>query len=243
MSIQTIDQPKPSTQVQSSKQVEPLPLHSGDRLSRAEFERRYQAHPEIKKAELIEGVVYVSSPIHAEKHADPHFIINTWLGVYCAATPGLIGSDNATLRLDLENEPQPDVLLRLEPELGGQVHVTDDDYLAGAPELIVEISATSASYDLYDKRRAYARNGVPEYLVVLTYEKQVEWFALREGVYESLKSGEQDVLRSEIFPGLWLQPTALWSGDLATILAVLQQGLASPEHAAFVEQLKARRQE
>ena len=75
----------------------------------------------------------MSSPIHAEKHADPHFIINTWLGVYCAATPGLIGSDNATLRLDLENEPQPDVLLRLEPELGGQVHVTDDDYLAGPP--------------------------------------------------------------------------------------------------------------
>jgi Uma2 family endonuclease len=243
VSIQAIDQPKPSTQVQSAKQVEPLPLHSGDRLSRAEFERRYQAHPEIRKAELIEGVVYVSSPIHAEKHADPHFIINTWLGVYCAATPGLIGSDNATLRLDLENEPQPDVLLRLEPELGGQVYVTDDDYLAGVPELIVEISATSASYDLYDKRRAYARNGVPEYLVVLTYEKQVEWFALREGVYESLKSDEQDVLRSEIFPGLWLQPTALWSGDLATILAVLQQGLASPEHAAFVEQLKARRRE
>lgn len=241
MSIQTIDRPKQTPR--PAKQVEVPPLNSGDRLSRAEFERRYQDHLDIKKAELIEGVVYVSSPSHAEKHADPHFIINTWLGLYCAATPGLIGSDNATLRLDLENEPQPDVLLRLEPELGGRVHLTEDDYLEGAPELIVEISAGSASYDLHDKHRAYARNGVPEYLVVLTYEKQIKWFVLREGVYESREPDENGILRNEIFPGLWLQPAALWAGDLATMLAILQEGLASPEHTAFIEQLKAKRRE
>ena len=238
MSIQTVDPPK-----QPAPHVEPPPLNSGDRLSRAEFERRYQAHPEIKKAELIEGVVYVPSPIHAEKHADPHFSIIGWLAAYCAATPGVIGSDNASLRLDLENELQPDILLRLKPEVGGRVQVTEDDYLEGAPELIVEIAASSASYDLHDKRRAYARNGVPEYLVVQTYEKKVDWFILREGVYESLEPDETGILRSEIFPGLWLPPAALWSGDLAAMLAVLQEGLASSEHTAFVEQLKAKSQE
>ncbi|MEW5956263.1 MAG: Uma2 family endonuclease [Chloroflexota bacterium] len=243
MSIQTIDRPTPTAQGQAAEPAKPLPLNSGDRLSRAEFERRYQAHPEISKAELIEGVVYVSSPIHAEHHADPHFSIIGWLAAYCAATPGLIGSDNATVRLDLENEPQPDILLRLQPELGGRVRVTEDDYLEGPPELIVEVAASSASYDLYDKRRAYARNGVPEYLVVQTYDKRVDWFVLREGVYESLEPDQRGILRSEIFPGLWLQPAALWSGDLATLLTVLQEGLASPEHTAFVEPLKARLQE
>lgn len=240
MSIQTIDQPQPSTLVQPASKVEP-PLHSGDRLSQAEFERRYAAHPEIQKAELIEGVVYVASPLQYKKHANPHFGIIGWLVAYCAATPGVEGGDNATLRLDFENEPQPDALLRLDPALGGQSVVIEDDYLAGAPELIVEVAASSASYDLHDKHRAYARNGVREYLVLLTYEKRVAWFVLREGVYETLQPDDRGILRSEVFPGLWLQPAALWSDDLTTMLAVLQEGLASPEHATFIEQLKARK--
>ena len=241
MTIQTVDRPKQTPQ--PAQQTEPPPLNSGDHLSRAEFERRYTAHPEIKKAELIEGVVYVSSPIRYAKHADPHFDIIAWLGAYRAATPGVKGGDNATLRLDLENEPQPDALLRLEPEVGGQSFVSADDYLEGIPELIVEISASSASYDLYEKRRVYARNSVPEYLVIQTYEQRVDWFVLRENGYESLEPDENGLLRSEIFPGLWLQPAALWSADLTTLLDTLQEGLATPEHTTFVEQLRARRQE
>ncbi|GAB4409953.1 MAG: Uma2 family endonuclease [Anaerolineae bacterium] len=182
----------------------------------------------------------MSSPIRYEQHANPHFYIIGWLATYLAATPGVRGGDNATVRLDLENEPQPDALLRLEPALGGQSTITEDDYLEGAPELIVEVAASSASYDLYDKRRAYARNGVREYIVAQTYEQRIDWFVLREGVYEMLQPDEQGLLRSEVFPGLWLQPAALWAGDLATMLAVLQEGLASPEHVAFVEQLKAK---
>ena len=240
MNIRIENRPKHAPQKPST--LEP-PLNSGDRLSRAEFERRYQAHPEIEKAELIEGVVYVSSPIQYEKHADPHFNIIGWLAAYGAATPGVEGGDNATLRLDLENEPQPDVVLRLSPEVGGASIVAEDDYLEGVPELIVEISGSSASYDLHDKRRAYARNGVPEYLVIQTYEQRVDWFILREGTYESLNEDESGILRSEIFPGLWLQAAALWTSDLASLLATLREGLSSPEHAAFVDQLQARRQE
>jgi Uma2 family endonuclease len=237
MSVQAINRPEQLPHVQSAP-----PLNSGDRLSRAEFERRYQAHPEIKKAELIEGVVYVTSPARYRQHADPHFDIIGWLAVYRATTPGVRGGDNATLRLDFENEPQPDALLRLDPAIGGRSFVAEDDYLEGSPELIVEVAASSASYDLHDKRRAYARNGVVEYLVIQTYERQVSWFVLREGVYEALEVDEKGILRSEVFPGLWLQPAALWSGDLATMLAVLQEDLASAEHAAFVEQLQAKRQ-
>jgi Uma2 family endonuclease len=207
-------------------------------LSRAEFERRYQAHPEINKAELIEGVVHMPTPVHFAQHSQPHVDIVGWLALYRSATPGVVGGDNATVRLDYENVVQPDALLRLEPALGGHSHVTEDDYLAGPPELVVEIAASSASYDLHDKRRVYARNGVQEYLVAQAYEQRVDWFVLREGVYESLLPDDNGVLRSEVFPGLWLPVDALWAGDLALMLAVLQQGLASPEHAAYLASLQ-----
>ena len=223
---------------QTRQQATPPPLHAGDRLSRAEFERRYQAHPEIKKAELVEGVVYMPSLVRFKKHSHPHFNIVSWLGVYISATPGVLGGDNATVRLDNENEVQPDALIRLEPAQGGQSRVTRDDYLEGPPELIVEIAASSVSYDLHDKRRVYARSGVQEYLVVQMYEQRVDWFVLRQGVYETLTPTENGVLRSEVFPGLWLHPEAFWSGDLTGMLAVLQDGLASPKHTAFVQRLQ-----
>jgi Uma2 family endonuclease len=213
------------------------PLTDGDRLTRAEFERRYLAHPEIKQAELIEGVVHMPSPTRFENHSEPHSYIIAWLSVYLAATKGTRVGNNATVRLDFENEVQPDALLRLESHLGGRSRITADDYLAGPPELIVEIAASSAAYDLHDKRRVYQRSGVQEYLALQVYEQEATWFVLREGVYEPLPADEAGILRSEIFPGLWLDPAAFWAGDLAAVLATLQQGLASPEHAAFVAQL------
>ena len=159
------------------------PLHAGDRLSRFEFERRYAAHPEIKKAELIDGVVYMPSPVRFPDHAAPHFQLNTWLGLYCFATPGVQGADNATVRLDLESEVQPDALLRLEPELGGRSRVTEDHYLEGPPELVLEIAASSASYDLYDKKESYRRAGVPEYVVWRVLDTAIDWFRLQGGDY------------------------------------------------------------
>ncbi len=209
------------------------PLHSGDRLSRAEFERRYAADPDVKQAELIEGVVYVASPVRFAQHGRPHSDIITWLGVYRAATPGITGADNATVRLDFENEVQPDALLRLQPQHGGRSRVTEDDYIEGPPELLVEVAASSAAYDLHDKRRAYARNGVQEYLVVQIYEQRVDWFVLREGVYVPLAANKEGILCSEAFPGLWFDPAAFWRGDLRALLATIQRGTATQEHAAF----------
>jgi len=218
--------------------VSPPPLETGDHLSRAEFERRYEASPEVKKAELIEGVVYMVAAVRFEQHGRPHSDVIGWLGVYRAATQGVLVGDNATVRLDNDNELQPDALLRLETALGGRSRIGEDDYLEGPPELIVEIAASSAAYDLHSKRRVYQRNGVREYVVVQMYERLVEWFVLREGVYEALEADEAGVLRSETFPGLWLDAEALLSGDLATVLEVLHAGVASEEHAAFVARLR-----
>lgn len=212
------------------------PLESGDRLTRAEFERRYAARPDIKKAELVEGVVYVPSPVSLQ-HAETHGLVMAWLVNYVAATPGVRQADNATLRLDLDNEPQPDGMLWIDAEHGGHVIVTDDGYVDGSPELIVEIAATSASYDLHDKRTAYRRNGVQEYLVLLAREREVVWYALEEGAYRPVTPGDDGVLRSRVFPGLWLQAQTIWENNPAGMLAALQKGLESAEHTAFVAQL------
>jgi len=161
-----------------------------------------------------------------------------WLALYCAHTPGVMVGDNASVRLDYENEVQPDALLRLDEAMGGKSRVTEDDYLAGPPELVLEIAASSAAYDMHVKRRVYARSGVQEYLAVQMYEQRVDWFVWREGVYETLPVDEEGIVRSEVFPGLWLKPEALLAGDLPTLLAVLQAGLDSEEHAAFVTKIQ-----
>ncbi|WP_337884316.1 Uma2 family endonuclease [Fischerella thermalis] len=215
------------------------PLESGDRLTRYEFERRYQAMPQNIKAELIEGVVYLASPVRARGHGRPHAKIMTWLGTYTAATPGVDLQDNATVRLDADNEPQPDALLRIEPEVGGNSRISDDDYIEGTPELIVEIAASSAAYDLNDKLNAYRRNGVQEYIVWQSYENRLDWFNLQQGRYVLREPDTDGIIRSQIFPGLWLVVNALREGNMAEVLAVLQQGLQTAEHQAFVERLRS----
>ncbi len=223
----------------SPKPVEQIPeLVAGDRLTRDEFERRYSAMPHLKKAELIEGVAYVPSPVRQAAHGGPHGRLITWLGVYTAATPGVDFGDNVTVRLDLDNEPQPDAHLRIAPAAGGQSRLSDDDYVEGAPELAAEVTASSVSYDLHDKKAAYRRNGVREYVVWRTQDQALDWFVLRGGRYDRLTPGADGLLRSAAFPGLWLDPQALLSGDLAGVLAVLQRGLASSEHAAFALRLR-----
>lgn len=212
-------------------------LQAGDRLSGAEFERRYRAMPDVNKAELIEGVVYMPSPVSTGNHAAPHFDLIAWLGLYRAATLGVQGGDNGTLRLDLDNRPQPDVFLRILPDFGGQSRTSDDGYVELAPEWIGEIAASSVSYDLHDKLNAYRRNGVREYVVWRVLDREVDWFILREGRYDRMAPATASWYESEVFPGLWLDAAALVRGDLATVLKVAQQGIASPQHAVFVKQL------
>jgi hypothetical protein len=216
------------------------PLENGDRLSRDEFERRYNAMPGLKKAELIEGVVHMPSPVRAEQHGEQHNDLGTWLGVYRVHTRGVRVADNATVRLDLDNEPQPDLAAYLDPKLGGQVVIGPDGYIEGAPELVAEVTASTVSIDLGPKLHVYRRNAVREYLVWRVLDRAIDWFVLRQTQYDRLAPDAAGVLRSEVFPGLWLDPTALVSGDLPRVHQVLQQGLASPEHAQFVAQLQQR---
>ena len=199
------------------------PLCSGDRLTRGEFERRYRAMSPEVRAELIEGVVFAASPVSAEDHGEPHSDLRTWLGLYRAHTETVRSGDSSSLRLDLDNEPQPDGYLRLLPECGGRARIVEG-YLEDASELIAEISASSASYDSHDKLNAYRRSGVGEYIVWRVWDRQIDWFVLRSGRYERLPLGQDDRYRSEIFPGLWLDPVAMLRGDLKRVLAILAGG-------------------
>jgi Uma2 family endonuclease len=212
------------------------PLRHGDHLTPLEFMRRYEAMPEVNKAELIEGKVYMPSPVSCEEHGAPHFDLIWWLGMYRFATPGLRGGDNATVMMDYgDNVPQPDALLWI---VGGQCSITEDGYLRGGPDLAAEIAASSVSYDLHEKLEAYQRNGVREYIVWRVEDRAVDWFGLRQGKLKRLRPSADGILKSKVFPGLWLDPEALVRGNLNRLVDVLQQGIASPEHAKFVNKLK-----
>jgi Uma2 family endonuclease len=227
-----------TTSVSSMTRDDTLPaLENGDQLTRAEFERRYEAMPHLKKAELIEGIVYVPSPVRHRQHGAPHAHLIIWLGQYAAHTPGVEVGDNSSVRLDLDNEPQPDALLFIDPTCGGQVRISNDGIIEGAPELVAEVASSSVSYDLHAKLHVYRRSGVREYIVWRVLEREIDWFVLRQGQYERMPVDAQGLIRSEVFPGLWLDPGALVRGDLAGVLAVIQQGLVSPEHVAFVTRL------
>lgn len=217
------------------------PLENGDRLTRSEFERRYNAMPSHIKAELIEGRVYMSSPVRHKSHGKPHSRIMGWLGAYFASTPGIDFSDNGTLRLDSDNEPQPDAVLRIEEEFGGKSFVSDDDYLEGSPELVVEIAASTASYDLNEKMTAYRRNGVQEYVVWRVYDKEIDWFVLQDEKYVRLEANRQGMVESRLFAGLRLNVKAMLEDNLAKVLSDLQKGIKSKAHAAFVKKLKDRK--
>ena len=213
------------------------PLATGDHLTREEFLRRWEAHPEIKNAELIGGMVYMSSPVSAD-HGDMHADVACWLGVYKVGTPGTAAGDNTTSFI-LDDMPQPDLNLRIRPGHGGRSWV-EDKYLHGVPELLVEICGSSAAYDLHVKLDLYQTAGIPEYLAVLLFEREIRWHVLVNGDYHLLLPGSDGLWRSQGFPGLWLDGAALLAGDMARVLAELQEGLQSPEHQEFVAALASK---
>ena len=196
-------------------------LENGDVLHAREFLRRFERMPDVKKAELIEGIVYMGSPVSV-KHAEADSLIQGWLLAYAAKNKQVRVAANVTVQLDPENTVQPDALLRLLPEHGGECRPGDKGYLRGAPELIVEIAASSASVDLHDKRRAYERNGVKEYLVWRVLDGQLDWFRLEGDEYVKLAPDADGVIRSTVFPGLALNVAALLAGDSAAVLVTME---------------------
>jgi Uma2 family endonuclease len=211
-------------------------LSNGDRMTQAEFHERYEKYPEDVKFELIGGTVYMASPLRL-KHSDDDDEIGFALGFYRRATPGVQVLHNATTILGEESEPQPDLGLRILPEFGGQSRDTPDDYVEGAPELLVEIAHSTRAIDLHQKKADYQEAGVLEYLALTMEERKIYWFSLKLG--RLLTPNTQGVYRSRVFPGLWIDGPALLARDSARVLEVLQQGLASRQHAAFVKRLQA----
>jgi Uma2 family endonuclease len=213
-------------------------LVNGDRMTQAEFHRRYAACPEDVKFELIGGTVYMAAALRLT-HSDYDDEIGFALGLYRRATPGVQVLHNATTILGEDSEPQPDLGLRILPEYAGQSKDSDDDYVEGPPELLTEIAYSSRAIDLHQKRDDYQRAGVVEYLVLCVEEQEIYWFDFKTG--SPVRPNRQGVYRSRVFPGLWLHGPALLACDSPRVTAVVQQGHASREHAAFVKRLQAAR--
>jgi len=216
-------------------------LEAGDRLARAEFERRYEAMPKEVHAELIEGEVYMASPIRWGRHTFHQGRLLRVLMHYQASTPGTEFGGETTIRLDANNEPQPDAVLFILPACGGQTTVDKDDYLQNAPELVGEIAASSVSIDLHKKLDVYRRNKILEYVVWRVFDKEIDWFVWRDGKYAKLAPNEGGILKSETFPGLWVNIPALLADHWSDTQKTLDLGLASVEHAAFVARLQTRK--
>ena len=171
-------------------------------------------------------------------HARPHRHLLHWLSTYELSTPGALSGIAGSIRLDLDNEPQPDVALLIDPARGGKAKISGDDYIEGAPELVAEISASTASIDTHIKRRVYLRNGVSEYIVWRVYDEEIDWFFLDATDYKLLPFDPSErIYRSRTFPGLWLDVSAMLRGDLAAVLDTLSRGMASAEHAEFIKRL------
>jgi Uma2 family endonuclease len=195
-------------------------LESGDHLTREEFHRRYLARPDIKKAELIDGVVYVPSPLRGDYHGEPHGFVMLWLGYYAMHVPEAHCMDNTTLFLDGRVEVQPDAMLwKPEP---GRAFMREDGYIERAPQLIVEVAGSSVSYDVHEKKEAYRRNGVDEYVVWRVLDGAIDWFRLQDGEYVLIEPDANGLIESEQFPGLRLHVPSMLAGDLASVLARLQ---------------------
>jgi Uma2 family endonuclease len=212
-------------------------LENGMRMKWSEFERRWDAMPELKRAELLEGVVHAPSPVTTDDHGEPHSDLLTFAGVYKAATPGVRSAGNATIRLNDANAPQPDAALFIDPAHGGQARIVRK-YLTGGPEWLAEVSASTTDLDLTTKFEIYRRFGVQEYVVWRVLDKVIDWFILKAGQYVPLKLTRAGLFKSKVLPGLWLDAAALVRGDLSRVLKVLAQGLRSPQHKAFVARLK-----
>jgi Uma2 family endonuclease len=213
-------------------------LENGDRLTQTEFHRRYEAYPEDSKFELVGGIVYMASPLRWQ-HGTYHVALATTFGLYAARTPAVEAGDNATTILGEESEPQPDLALRILAACGGRSRLNRKGYVVGPPELLTEIASSTRALDLHQKKYDYQRAGVGEYLVVCLEEGELHWFSLRSG--RPLTPDAHEVYRSRVFPGLWIDAQALLVCDTARLVRVVEQGLASREHAAFVRRLKAKR--
>ncbi|HEY3789171.1 MAG TPA: Uma2 family endonuclease [Urbifossiella sp.] len=227
-----------ATELQMPAMEIPL-LRDGDRMDRAEFERRWDAMPDLKKAELIEGVVYIMSSLSMD-HGTPHFDLIGLMAWYRLLTKGVQGADNASIRFDDLNMPQPDVVLRIDDQHGGQSTISEDRYLEGGPELIAEIANTTAARDLGVKKNVYRRHGVKEYIVWRVEDRAIDWFTLQGNKYVPLQPGPDGIFRSVVFPGLWIDAAALISGDSAALLRAAQLGHGSPEHGVFIGELQRR---
>jgi Uma2 family endonuclease len=166
-------------------------------------------------------MVFVASATRTTIHGAPHGLVVMWLRAYAGKTPGVQSSLQGTVYLDVDSEVQPDAFLFWPPPRGTRARLDEKGYVDGVPDLIVEIAASSASYDLHAKKEAYRRAGVPEYIVWRTLDRQIDWFRLRNGAYVRVEPDAGGIIESEVFPGLRLAVDSMLAGDVAGVFAAI----------------------
>jgi Uma2 family endonuclease len=214
------------------------PLVHRERLDQPTFHARYSAMPPEFRAELVDGVVVIRERRVRARHGTTSAALVYALVRYEQYTPGVSVALRVSTILGDADELHPDVSVRLR---GGQCCVGEDDLLHGCPDLVCEIvDRETESHDLIAKRSAYDRHGAREYLAVLVHAGRHISFVRRSAGLVEEEPAPDHLWRSRAFPGLWLDPVALLAGDLNRLAVVLEQGVATPAHAAFAAELGGR---
>lgn len=211
-------------------------LRAGMKLRQPEFHRLYEKHPDDEKFELIDGVVYMASPSVGE-HGLGSFRLIGAIMYYESKTPGVQGGDNMTTILGWDSEPQPDALLRILPECGGQSHFNEHDFLVGTPELVAEVAVSSLRVDLGKKLDMYEKYGVQEYIVFDAKDRSLHWFQLPG--HDMIHPDAAGIYKSRLFPGLWIDSKALARGDAAGLFAAVEAGTKTAAHKKFAAKLRS----
>jgi hypothetical protein len=221
-----------------SRTVEsPRALLEGQRLDQSAFHDLYESMPPGTRAELIDGVVYMPSPIGMQ-HGGALVPVIVWLAYFAEHTPGVQVMDNVTTIVGRRSELQPDAMLRILPECGGRTS-NKRGFVRGAPELVFEVARASRYVDLGPKLVVYQQAGVLDYIVHAMNPDEILWFSREQKTLVPQTIGSDGLYRSTTFPGLWLDPQALVAMNYQRLRAVLDLGCATPEHAAFVAKLAA----
>jgi hypothetical protein len=214
------------------------PFENGDRLDQKTFHDLYERTPFRFRAELVDGIVYLKIPKPVRLRRRPRLSLSVWLGAYEAETEGVQIAMHATNILIDRNETHPYQTVIVDPALGGRTSINADDFVEGGAELLVEIAERSCSLPYHKKFEQYQKANVREYIIVNLESRNFNWFTNTANGFQPIKPNADGIMKSRVLPGLWLDREATLNDNNKRVRAVLDSGLASPEHAKFVTKLQ-----
>lgn len=157
--------------------------------------------------------------------------VSYWLCQYRRSTPCVESLGRVSIFLDPTTEIETTAAMWLTPGADDRPRWQRCE---GVPELLVEVTATVHNKVFRRRLRVYEQSEIHELLVVTGDPRDTALYARENGRFARVSPADDGSYRSRVFPGLWLDPSALFSDEWNEMAACLDRGMATEEHAAFV---------